>query len=183
MSDALCLSVAASSRGNAGEANAPTVVTRVDPRRDGAWHGVLTVDLLPRLEALGGSGNVTVDLLLATDQRGRVRVTGHCRYVANICCSRCLRLDAVPTVCDIDLRIVATEAEARALMPLADSLVSTDERIDVAELIEDDLVMSIPEIACEDRDSCIHARFADPQGDSQDGASQHPFAALAALKR
>ena len=81
--------------------------------------------------------------------------------------------------CAIDMRVVGTETEARALMPAFDAVVSADATMRAAELIEDDLLMSVPEIACDDRDRCPHA----PQVGRPDDGRQRPFAGLAALKR
>ena len=158
-------------------------------RRGGAWHGVVRANQLVRLSALVGEADVSVALRFAVDESGRARVIGHCGFVAEVCCSGCLRDERVEVECGVDLRIVATEAEARALMPKADSVVSDAETIAVAELIEDELLLNAPEFACDDRDACPHAANirasaldSGVAGSPETARASGPFAALAALK-
>ena len=80
------------------------------------------------------------------------------------------------------MRVVASDAEAQALMPKLDAVVS-EAAMPIAELIEDDLLMNLPEIACKDRATCPHAPVAVDSGDAVDGNDRkRPFAVLAALK-
>ena len=88
-------------------------------------------------------------------------------------CLRCLRTERVEVVAEVDFFVVATEAEAEALMPDFDAVVAS-ESAPATELIEDDLLMSVPEVACADRDSCRHALALSFGRDPQ----ASPFAAL-----
>ena len=143
-------------------------------RRGGRWRGTLPVGAFPRLpDVVGEAGEVGVELRLCIESE-RVRVQGECRIAAPIRCLRCLRTERVEVVAEVDFFVVATEAEAEALMPDFDVVVAA-ESAPATELIEDDLLMSVPEVACADRDPCRHAPLAlsfgrDPQAS--------PFAAL-----
>lgn len=163
---------------------APRLHVAALSRRDGAWTGVVRADQLVRLAALVGKADVEVALRFGRDESGRARVTGRCRFVAAVCCSGCLRDERVKVECGVDLRVVATEAEAGALMPEADSVVHDAETIAVADLIEDELLLNAPEFACGDRDACPHAALV--RASAVDGRASspatRPFAALAALK-
>lgn len=145
-----------------------------------SWRGALTVGMFARLrevldaEAAGGEVDVALRFGL---ERGRVRARGECRFVARICCSRCLEPKNVEVVAELDFHVVRSEAEAQALTPEFDVVVAQEQAL-ATELIEDDLLMSLPEIACTDRDACPDAPKALALG--RDGAT--PFAVLRALK-
>ena len=146
----------------------------------GSWHSKVGADAFVRLAEAADVAEIEVSLRFALDDRGRPRATGSCRYVATVCCCRCLREEPVEVASRIDLRIVASEAELEAMMPELDAIVG-DGPMPIAELIEDDLLMSLPETACESRETCPHApsgSVASPNGED----THRPFAALAALK-
>ncbi len=135
-----------------------------------------------RLASVVEVGEVEVDLRFALDDHGRPHATGVCRLVAKVCCCRCLREAPVDVAGRIDARVVASEAEVQALMPELDAVVG-DGAMPITELVEDDLLMSLPEIACKDRDTCPHAPIGnDNPAGRDDDESQQPFAALAVLK-
>ena len=148
--------------------------------RGGSWRCKVAADAFARLAEAADVAEVEVSLRLALDDRGRPRATGSCRYVAKVCCCRCLREEPVEVASRIDLRIVASEAELDAVMPELDAIVG-DGPMPIAELIEDDLLMSLPEIGCESRGNCPHAPSATTVITSGEDR-QRPFAALTALK-
>ena len=162
--------------------NVPLVDAVALARRKGSWRHTVAADNFVRLGQAAEVADVAVDLRFAMDEHGRPRATGVCRLVANVCCSRCLREEAVEVAGSIDVRVVASEAEAQALMPALDAVVSAA-AMPIAELIEDDLLMSLPEVACKDRETCAHAPVAvDGGGAADDDDRKRPFAVLAALK-
>ena len=169
--------------------DAPRLDVAALSRRGATWNGVVHAGQLERLSALVGEADVSVSLRFALDASGRARVTGRCCFVAQVLCSGCLRDDSAKVECAVDLRVVATEAEARTLMPETDSVVRDAKTIAVSDLIEDDLLMSVPEFACDDRAACPHAasvRASAVDGNAADdgetAAATGPFASLAALK-
>ncbi len=155
-------------------------------RLAGSWRGALGVDEFDRLGAVVGNRDAVVDVRLdfAIDDAGHPRASGTARVTANVLCTRCLRLAAVDVESSIDLRVVGSEAQARLLTPTFDTVVAADGRLPVTALIEDDLLLSLPEAACVDRATCPHApsrqRGSAAASDGSRGAS--PFAALEALK-
>ena len=147
-----------------------------------SWQATLAVGLFPRLrEALGeveaASGQVDVTLRFGLE-RGRVRVRGDCRFVARISCTRCLEDKNAEVAAELDFHVVPSEAEAQALPPALDVVVAPEQAL-ATELIEDDLLMSLPEIACADRNACPNA----PQARDFGRDAPTPFAALQALKQ
>ena len=134
------------------------------------------MDALPRLGEATDVRGVTADLRFALDDRGRAHVAGTCRMEATVRCCGCLRDVAVEVLSPIDFRAVATVDEAQTLWPRQDAVVC-DGETPVAELIEDDLLMSLPEIACADRAACPHALFA-AKAPAEERRARSPFAAL-----
>ena len=163
----------------------------LDPRalaRSGkSWAGRVPVRGFDRLAVLAGARATAVDVRLdfGLDDDGRCRVRGHAQLRAEVPCQRCARTVTRAVEADIDLFVLASEAEARALTPGHDTCVVTDPRVPVAALIEDDLLLGFPEHGCEDRDACPHASleaYRAPSPELEDGPSRarrdSPFAVL-----
>lgn len=166
----------------------------LDPRalaRSGkSWAGSVPLGSFDRLATLAGARATAVDVRLdfGLDDDGRCRVRGSARLRAGVPCQRCARTVRRAVAADVDLLVLSSEAEARALTPGHDTCVVTDARVPVAALIEDDLLLSFPEHGCEDRDACPHAsleayRGPSPQVDDgpSDGRRDSPFAVLEGL--
>ena len=153
-------------------------------RRGGSWQRTMAGSAFSRLAQEAEVADVEVDLQFALDDDGRPHATGMCRFVATVCCRRCLRDEPVEVASCIDFRVVASDVELQALMPEVDAVVS-DGPMPIAELIEDDLLMSLPEIACKERETCPYApttSVSDNAADRDDEDRQLPFEALASLK-
>ena len=109
---------------------------------------------------------------------------GQASVTAEVACHRCSESVATTIRADIDARIVRTEQIARDLAHDADVIVVTDNPVSVTELIEDDLIMSIPWRVCEQQEECPN--FADvetgeTQDENLDKSMQRPFANLRQL--
>lgn len=109
---------------------------------------------------------------------------GQASVTAEVACHRCSESVATTIRADIDARIVRTEQIARDLAQDADVIVITDNPVSVTELIEDDLIMSIPWRVCEQQNECpnlgdIEAR--ETQDENLDKSMQRPFANLRQL--
>ena len=155
-----------------------------------SWAGIVPLRAFDRLAPLAGSGATAVEVRLdfGLDDEGRCRVRGSARLRAGVPCQRCARTVPRAVEADIDLLVLTSEAEARALTPGHDTCVVTDPSVPVAALIEDDLLLSFPEHGCEARDACEHAAFAaragpppGPDGEPSGTRRESPFAVLAEL--
>ena len=158
-------------------------------RDDGSWRGEIDVAAFERLGnvlfGVAGSRNassprVAAALDFSLDDEGRPRVTGTCKVVAPIRCSRCAETLDIEVESRLDLRVVATDAEAEALMPAFDTVVSEDDRLSLTALVEDDILLSIPERCCEDVGECAHANEAEVAAEAARSSSK-PLEGLRAL--
>ena len=124
-------------------------------RTGGTWRGTLPLAAFERLaETVAGGGDVEVAVRFEPDDLARARVTGTCGARADVVCAQCGCDVNVLVDCAVDFRLVASEAQAQALLPDLETVVATEDRVSVVALVEDDLLMSLPEAGCDDRDDC-----------------------------
>ena len=159
-------------------------------RREGEWSARVSLAALPRLRAVVAGeadaelGEVQVQLGFRVDDSGRVRVAGECETSAVIACARCMEDVAVSVRASVDARVVRSEAEASELIADCDVIVAPSREVEVAQLIEDDLLLGLPETGCGKREPCPNAPSTEyPAPDGEVAVAQAgPFDALAALK-
>ena len=130
-----------------------------------------------------GGGDVDVAVRFEPDDLARARVTGSCGVHAQVVCAWCGSDVDVLVECAVDFRLVASDAQAQALMPALETVVETEDRISVVALVEDDLLLSLPEAGCDDRDECENWAEQRPDGAVAEPARREsPFAVLGKLK-
>ena len=157
----------------------------------GALHGAWMQRDMPRLLSAtheGGSGaDNAVDWRAAgerTPPRGSLpqtwlRLTLSTRVV--LTCQRCL--GALDLAIDAERRFgfVEGEAEAAALdAESEDDVLALERTLDLQSLAEDELLLALPLVPMHDACEAPPVRS---EGDEAEVAPEHPFAALAALKR
>ena len=159
-------------------------------REGGRWRGTIDVAAFERLgDALfdvAGSGetktpSVSAALDFSLDDEGRPRVRGTCKVVAPICCSRCAETVDVEVESHLDFRVVTTEREVERLMPAFDAIVSEDARLPLTALVEDDILLSIPERCCGEGSTCAYAREIELAGRDAGMSEAKPLAGLRAF--
>ncbi len=161
----------------------------IDPRdvaeHAGSWVGRVPVSAFERLAPLIGQpdADVEVELTFEPDGNGMVRVSGVVCVDAVLECQRCLEDVSQKIVADLDLRLTVSEEKLTELMPALDVMVIDAGRIPIVEIVEDDLIMSIPAMACATELDCPNAPRALSLGASVDeDDTTRPFAGLGALK-
>lgn len=159
-------------------------------REGGRWRGTIDVAAFERLgnvlfnvadSSETKASRVSAALDFSLDGEGRPWVRGTCKVVAPICCSRCAETVDVEVESLLDFRIVATDAEVEGVMPAFDAVVSEDARLPLTELVEDDILLSIPERCCADGTTCVYAREAEVVGHDTGMSEAKPLAGLQAL--
>ncbi len=127
--------------------------------------------------------DVRVRLKFSRDADGHALVCGDVSAQVLLRCDRCIEEVAFELTAQIDIAVVADEAEARSLIGTHDALVLAEPRIRPAELLEDDLLLSLPRAACADFETCPRRPqlvYGDGTPAEQDRES--PFKVLEALK-
>lgn len=160
-----------------------------DPRRftdQGAEiKGSTTVGALPRLHEFRDSRDEPVEVALnfGHDEEGRRVIEGTISTSLVMTCQRCLepvryRIEARP-----QLVLVWSEEQMKALPEHLDPLLVGDERVELAELVEEELLLALPLVAM--HDTCPVALVPESPGpDAAEAAPKrdNPFAVLASLR-
>ncbi len=143
-------------------------------RSNRIWQGKLRLSSFARLpKALGRTdGFVKVRLEFTFDPNGRVHIIGNAVAPAELMCYTCMKTKRCDITALIDMRVVRTEDEARETFADFDSVVLGDGRTSVQELVEDDILLSIPPSVCVDTDTCENRPQAMP---NEKGESHRPF--------
>ncbi len=130
------------------------------------------------------SKSVEVDLAFTHDENNLIRMQGHASVIAGVACHRCAESVETTIHADIDARIVESDETARQLAQDSDVIVIEDNPVAVSELIEDDLILSIPWRVCENEKNCRNLKndaAAETQDEKPSESSQKPFANLREL--
>lgn len=153
--------------------------------------GRLPVSSFPRLmlslstDDIEILGRYQVDYVLNfdVDESGVPGITGKVKTVLPLECQRCMEEMEFPVSVNLKLALVKSRQAAQELPENYDPLlVLHDEEISVESIIEDELILALPQVAMHEIKDC-------PKGESflntEDGAAsqrENPFAVLAKLK-
>lgn len=156
-------------------------------RVGGSWRGALDVAAFERLGSVLFNGadsskmkspSVSAVLDFSVDGEGRPWVRGTCKLVAPILCTRCAETVDVEVESNLDFRVVETDAQAERLMPALDAVVSGDTQVPLTALVEDDILLSIPERCCIDGAKCDHASEVELVGHDAETSAAKPLEGL-----
>ena len=171
---------------------APAMKSRPDERlpylelaRQGArLERVVQANGLERLAAIApGTGDLRVEMGFHLDPHGRPWVTGSVELTLSATCQRCLEQFDTAMQRRFALCIVADPDLASALGNEVDVLDAEGDAVTVADVVEDELILALPERLCTES-PCPHApAFEYPAQEEDDIASDdNPFHVLAVLK-
>ena len=154
----------------------------VDPfrlaSRQTRMNGVVPVAAMTRIAALvrDDSGMVEVALCFRMSASGVPRADGWARMTAHLTCQRCLEpldLELAP-----ELKVAFTdgdEAAARAELAAGYEPMECDGRIGLTTIVEDEMLLALPDFPMHQTGPCIAAGAADPPG-----PEESPFSGLRA---
>jgi len=119
--------------------------------------GVITVSKMKRTEGLLASkiGNIMVNLQFAIDDKGLSVVLGDLQGEVVMHCRRCMGQVPIEVKTKIALACVYTDDQVRSLPDCYEPLVTQEERVDLYQLIEDELLLSLPIVAYHPDPTCI----------------------------
>ena len=136
---------------------------------------------LPRFRRLcRPGGSVRTRLAFSRGEDGGIRISGTLSVPVSVDCQRCL--EAVPVELRTDFAVVAvmSEADAARVGTEADVVELGSCEPTLAEVIEDELILALPQQPCARRDCKKAPPLAwPPEAERRD----NPFQALAALKQ
>jgi uncharacterized protein len=163
----------------------PPLPDRIDPWRYAeagkVLEGVMALAELPRLAPLLVEGGEAGYRLAFGREGGRAVVSGEVRSRLALRCQRCLGCLALEVDATFALAFVTGLEEAGALPAPYEPAVVVDGRVRPLELVEDELLLAVPDIPLHEDGACsAPVAAAATEGASQD---ERPFAVLASLRK
>ncbi len=146
-----------------------------------SFSGSIRLNDLPRLSTLvePDDAEIEVSFEFTSAALEHPAIAGHYKARLTAQCQRCLEPVGVDLDEDFELLIDATDEDVAALQ--VDTVYSTDGLVNVFEVIEDELILSLPIIVMHEDASC-NAYLQSDVADSDSADKNSPFAVLAALR-
>jgi uncharacterized protein len=148
--------------------------------------GTLLLASFPRLaQALADpSGQAEYELKFTRDDKRRACISGFVKAALILQCQHCLELMTWNVNAAINLIAVEGLDEAERLPEAVEPLLLTEARICVSDLLEDELLLSLPQVPRHGQGECATDNRKSDQLTTVDAAPEapNPFAKLAKLK-
>ena len=167
---------------------------QVDPRKF-AHQGIeisgqLSVEELSRLSPLLATkkGEVQVNLAFGVDDQGVRYLSGQIDTQVDMICQRCLEPAPQTIQATLNLGMVWSDEDAAHLPKSRDPWVVTEGQVDLYEVIEDELMLSLPIVAYHDYMCVAESLFTSEDQQDRGGVNQNgeerpnPFKVLKQLK-
>ena len=136
---------------------------------------------------LDSDTKVTVDMQFERDEERLPLLKGHLRCTLKLECQRCLQPMDLPLDHHFTMAFVHAGApvdpEDTRFSELYDLYEVEDEKACLANVIEDELLLLLPQVPMHSAPECvIETEFGDEQPESVEAEKENPFAVLASLK-
>lgn len=175
----------------------------IDPyqlvEKNRGYKGFLNLSRLKRLlpSLKDASGSVAVEIQFARDESGQRIATGNVKADLELECQRCMQAMLFPVEIKLRLGIVRTVQEAERLPEKYEPLVVDEPMMAMADIIEDELILALPNVPMHREDECSvksSRKFGQEDQIDQDkfanngskraseAARENPFAVLKQLK-
>ncbi len=139
--------------------------------------------VLPLLEST--SGNVDIELVFGIDEGGISYLNGKLKTMLVLSCQRCLTAMDFPVQNEFRLAIVRNNCEAEQLPEHYEPVIVETTPMHMMDMIEDEILLSIPHIPMHDEALCLIKPFSDKDNlaEQQKEVRPNPFAVLEKLKK
>jgi len=124
-------------------------------------------------------GNVMVDFEFSRNEFDVPMITGHLHTRLGLECQRCLQPLEFPL--ELDFRLMIDASEELLRHSSEDTLYSVDGYVDIAEVVEDELILAIPLVAMHEDTAC-NVNWQASNSISDSVTKENPFAVLQQLK-
>jgi uncharacterized protein len=132
------------------------------------------------------AGAVEVQLHFFTDEQGVRRIDGKVRTQVQVLCQRCLQPMPVAIASEFAAAVVWSDAEAAHLPRQLDPYLAGEGPQDVRDLIEDELIISLPFVSYHEPGQCEPSGYVKPVEDAAPelpvADQENPFKVLEQLK-
>ncbi len=144
---------------------------------------------LPQIsEAAASEGiEVQVSLKFVVDRFGQKKIQGFVTAKLKMICQRCLQPAPLELQESIKLALLASEDQISGLDPEWDPWITSEPRLELADLVEEQLMLALPIVHMHEDVKCIeklgyHAETDRDLPESADNESGNPFSILKQLK-
>ncbi|MDA0279933.1 MAG: hypothetical protein ACI80L_002261 [Pseudohongiellaceae bacterium] len=147
--------------------------------------GNIGLDRLPRFSKTlaNDQGLVSLELKFTFGEAKERLITGSLQAQVNVFCQRCLKPLAIALADDIKLALVRDEEAALRLDAKLDPWICEDHKLDLAELIEEQLILCTPIVSYHESGECMTQKdYVAGEDATESVASESPFAVLRSLK-
>ncbi len=132
-------------------------------------------------------GEAEFGLMFRKGEKQRIHITGYVRAALKLECQRCLEPILIPVATEVEVVVVEGFEEAERLSDEYEPLLAGDKRIRLYEVIEDELLLALPQVSMHPEGECKAASqnigWSPEMADVDQGQKKpNPFAALADLK-
>lgn len=135
-------------------------------------------------------GSVQAELKFRFDEDRRRRIEGRVQASVNVQCQRCLEPVRIQLADDVNLALVNSEALAKALPVEIDPWLSEEETLNPADIIEEQLILSMPIVSTHEQCDATIVHDVLEQGvglehsdQTEEKQAANPFSVLASLKK
>src|SRR5690554_5609456 len=165
--------------------------SRIEPyrlvARGESLNGLMALDLFERLAAEVGpqTGDCQIWLDVAIDTQGRREIRGRLEAELQLPCRRCLAPIPQRIESEFLLGLVTSDALAAELPHTHEPALVENEQLNLLEVVEDELILSLPQVVYHDESQCGVSRDQLSSGEeavSNEPAPVSPFAVLRQLK-
>lgn len=133
-----------------------------------------------------GRGSVAADFHFYRDEQGFFRLDGELNAEVDVVCERCLQPKSLNVTGRFELAIVWTDDQAKALPRSLDPLILGEEALELAELLQDELILNTPFVNYHAPEECsapTSAAFGPESPEVvEEEKGESPFSVLGQLK-
>ena len=147
--------------------------------------GNIGMNRLPRFSKTLANdlGLVSLELKFTFGEAKERLIAGSLQAQVNVFCQRCLKPLAIALADDIKLALVRDEEAALRLDEKLDPWICEDHKLDLAELIEEQLILCTPIVSYHESGECMTQKgYVAGEDATESIASESPFAVLRSLK-
>lgn len=130
----------------------------------------------------GARGDVEIELHFFVDEQRLRRIDGAVRAELDVICQRCLQ--PMPIAIDSHFAVAAvwSDSEGEHFPRHIDPYVVGEEPQDLRELIEDELIISVPYVSYHEEGPCAEQAAAESARREEETRRDNPFSVLGQLK-
>jgi len=152
------------------------------------FSGRLPIRHMHRLKSLlvSDAGEAELELRFGVDEIGTRYLQGHVTASLELECQRCLDTMRVQVDKDMLLAFVRSSYEAEQLSGEYDPHIMEQTPLALVDLIEDELILSLPQVPMHEREDCLASEMLEPElaqaATDELEQDDNPFEILATLK-